>query len=354
MSENDQERTEQASSRKREQAAQEGRTAVSKELASLFVIVSSIVVLYFAGVWIATGSAELMRASFASFNGELTVKSVSDLFSGLSYKFLLLMLPALAVPVIGALSYVLQNGIRFTGKGLTPDFSKIDPLAGAKRLLSLNSAAELVKAVLKISVLTYAVFVTVKDEWTTIPHLLGMDLGASATYMAKVSLRIMTKTIWVVAVIALLDYAYQKWTFEKSLRMSREELKEEAKELEGDPLVKARIRSIQRELARKRMMADVPKADVIVTNPTHLAVAIKYDRAKANAPIVVAKGAGLVAQRIREIGKENGVPVLENKPLARTLFKLVSIGSEIPADVYKAVAEILAYVYRLKNKVRTH
>lgn len=353
MSENDQERTEQASSRKREQAAQEGRTAVSKELASLFVVVSSVVVLYFAGVWIAAGAADLMKTSFAAFDGEFTVKSMGDLFSSLSYRFLLLMLPALAIPAIGALSYVLQNGFRLTGKGLTPDFSKIDPVAGAKRLLSVNSVAELVKAVLKISVLTYVVFVTVKAEWMTIPQLMGMDLGSSASYMASVTIRIMTKTVWVVAVIAILDFAYQKWSFEKSIRMSREELKEEAKELEGDPLVKARIRSIQRELARKRMMADVPKADVVVTNPTHLAVAIRYDRSKANAPIVVAKGAGLVAQKIREIAKANNVPVLENKPLARTLFKLVSIGSEIPADLYKAVAEILAYVYRLKNKSKT-
>ena len=158
------------------------------------------------------------------------------------------------------------------------------------------------------------------------------------------------ETAWVLAVIAVLDYVYQRWSFEKSLRMTKEEIKEEMKELEGDPIVKARIKSIQREMARKRMMQEVPKSDVVVTNPTHIAVALKYDREKAGAPVVVAKGAGHIAEKIKEIARKHGVPVVENKPIARNLFRYAEIGAEIPVALYKAVAEILAYVYRLKGK----
>lgn len=352
MAENDQERTEQPSSRKREQARQEGNIAVSKELGSFFMILGSLLVLYFAGLWMATASAEFMKNSFHIVREEMTVKAVSELFQSVSYKFFLIIMPALFIPVFGALSYVIQNGFVFTGKGLTPDFSKIDPLSGFKRMFSLNSIAELVKSLLKVGVLTYVVYVNVASEWHNIPLLIDMEMMSSVAYMAKVTLSIMTKTVWVIAVIAGLDYLYQKWSHEKGLRMTKDEIKEENKELEGDPVVKARIKAIQRELARKRMMQDVPAADVVVTNPTHLAVALKYDRLKGGAPIVVAKGAGFIAEKIRELARKSGVPVIENKPLARSLFKIVEVGSEIPVDLYKAVAELLAYVYRLKNRIR--
>lgn len=350
MPENDQERTEQASSRRREQARQEGNFAISKELGTFFVILAGLAALYYSGAWMVTGVSEIMKGSFSVHKGELTVKDISSLFQHISYKFFIIIAPILAVPVAGAVSYMLQSGFSFTGKSLSPDFNKINPVSGFGRLFSFNSIVELVKSVLKISILTYVVYVNVKGEWHNLPFLMDMDTASSMAYMAKVSFTIMLKTVWVLALIAGVDYAYQKWNFEKGLKMSKEELKEEAKELEGDPAVKARIKSIQRELARKRMMQDVPTADVVVTNPTHIAVALKYDKAKANAPIVVAKGAELVAEKIKEIARKHRIPVIENKPLARTLYKTVEIGKEIPAALYKAVAEILAYVYKLKAR----
>jgi len=350
MADNDQERTEQATSRRREQARQEGNFASSKEVSTLFMVGAGVLVLYFAGLWMFSGLADVMRKCFHLYRGELTVRELHAIFKDLSFSFLMIIAPALLIPILGAVSYVLQNGVNFTAKPLAPDFKKINPLSGFKKIVSVNALAELVKSVLKISVLTWVVFVAVRKEWANMPMLIDMEVAASFAYIAKVSFTIMVKTVWVLVVIAVLDYAYQRWNFEKGLRMSKEEIKEEMKETEGDPIIKARIKSMQREMARKRMMADVPKADVVITNPTHIAVAIRYDREKGNAPVVVAKGAGFVAEKIRELARKSAVPVLENKPLARTLYKTVKVGMEIPASLYKAVAEVLAYVYRLRKR----
>ncbi|MEK7772898.1 MAG: flagellar biosynthesis protein FlhB [Deltaproteobacteria bacterium] len=350
MAELDQEKTEQPSSRKREQARQDGSFAVSKELSSFLVVLGGLTILYFSGVWMITSAADFMKRSFALRPAELTVRDIGGMFKDVSYRFFLITAPVFFIPVIGALSYAMQNGFAFTGKGITPQFSKLDPIAGVKKLFSMNSVVELVKSLVKISVLSYVVYTVISKEWPTLPFLMDMDVVTSMTYIGRISFRIMTKTAWVLAVIAVLDYVYQKWSFEKSLRMTKEEIKEEMKELEGDPIVKARIKSIQREMARKRMMQEVPKSDVVVTNPTHIAVALKYDREKAGAPVVVAKGAGHIAEKIKEIARKHGVPVVENKPIARNLFRYAEIGAEIPVALYKAVAEILAYVYRLKGK----
>ena len=350
MADNDQERTEQATSRRREQAREEGNFATSREVSTLFMVAAGVMVLYFSGLWMFSGLADVMKKCFHLYRGELTVKEIHTILKDLSLSFLMIIAPALLIPIFGAISYVIQNGINFTAKPLAPDFKKINPLAGFKKIASINSLAELVKSVLKISVLTYVVFLAVKKEWLNMPALIDMEVAASVAYIASVSFAIMVKTVWVLVVIAAIDYAYQRWNFEKGLRMSKEEIKEEMKETDGDPIIKARIKSMQREMARKRMMNDVPKADVVVTNPTHIAIAIRYDREKGNAPIVVAKGAGFVAERIRELAKKHGVPVLENKPLARTLYKTVKVGMEIPANLYKAVAEVLAYVYRLRKR----
>ncbi|MBI5643109.1 MAG: flagellar biosynthesis protein FlhB [Deltaproteobacteria bacterium] len=347
-----QEKTEQPSSRKREQARDEGSFATSKELSSFLMILGAMMILYYSGSWMFMGMADFMRKSFMVFRGEMTVQNVSDLFGQISYKFFILILPAFAIPLFGAVSYVLQNGFALTSKPLAPDFTKLDPISGAKKLFSIHSVVELVKSIVKVSVLSYVVYKAVDKEWQNLPFLIDMDTTGTLTYISKISFTIMTKTLWVLAVIAALDYIFQRWNFEKGLKMSKEELKEEMKEMEGDPIVKARIKAIQRELARKRMMADVPKADFVVTNPTHLAVAVKYDKSKSSAPIVLAKGAGVVAEKIREIAKKHGVPVIENKPLARALYKSVEIGKQIPAELYKAVAEMLAYVYKLKSKFR--
>lgn len=354
MADNDQEKTEQPTLRKREQVREEGRVAVSKELATFFLIFGALVVFYFSGVWMATASAEFMKSSFASMPRELGPKEIMELSWTVSYKFFLIALPVFFIPVFGAAAYVLQNGVMFTGKSLAPDINKINPVEGFKRIFSLNSVAELLKSLVKVFVLGFVVYQAVADEWRNMPFLADAEVTTSLSYIGSVTLKIMWRTVWVLAAIAALDYLFQRWNFERSLRMTKEEVRQEARELEGDPLVKARIKSVQRELARRRMMQDVPSADVVVTNPTHLAVALKYDRNRASAPVVVAKGANLIAQKIRELAREHGVPVVENKPLARALYRDVEIGKAIPAALYRAVAELLAYVYRLKSRVRTN
>jgi len=349
----DQDKTEQPTSRRRDQARQDGNFAVSKEVSTLFIIIAGLVVLYFCGLLIVAGVTDFMREIFTrNQHGELSVKDIKGLFSHITFKFFLVLGPILIIPVFGAISYIFQNGFSLSGKPITPDFKKIDPISGVKKLFSLNAVAELVKSMMKVGILSYVVYVNVAREWAHMPFLMEMEPVSSLYYIARMSVTIMTKTVWVLVLIALVDYIYQKWTFEKGLRMTKEEVREEMKDTEGDPNVKARIKSIQRDLARKRMMQDVPTADVVVTNPTHLAVALKYDKTKGDAPLVVAKGADLIAEKIRELAKKHKVPIVENKPLARTLFKSVEIGKEVPVSLYKAVAEVLAYVYRLKNKVR--
>lgn len=352
MADNDQERTEQPTSRKREQAREQGNVATSKEISTLFTIVGAVLVLYFASVWIATGLMDFMRKVYVNIGRDLGIQDVIALSRTVAYDYMLIMAPLLLVPVFGALSYILQNGFMLTGKPLTPDISKINPLQGAKKIFSLNAVAELVKSLMKVGIISFVAYTTVKKEWTGLPLLVDMETAPAVIFIAKTTFSILMKTVWVLLVISLLDYIYQKWQHEKGLRMTKEEIKEENKQTEGDPMVKARIKSIQRDIATKRMMQDVPDADVVLTNPTHYAVALKYDRAEADAPTVVAKGKGTIAEKIKELAREHGVPVVENKPLARGLYKQVEIGMQIPFSMYKAVAEVLAYVYKLKDRRR--
>ncbi|MBE9529046.1 MAG: flagellar biosynthesis protein FlhB [Proteobacteria bacterium] len=350
MADNDQDKTELPTSQKRDETRSKGNVASSKEVATFAVFFGGIMLLYFFSAWFAEGMLKLFQQPAFPFDAELTVQDTVGLYKRVLKDFLILSAPAFAIPIFGLLAYLLQIGFNFSGEPLKPSFSKINPIEGAKKIFSWNALNELAKSVLKVAVLCYVVFAAIKKEWAALPHMIDMEVAASFGLIAALSFKVMIKTVWVLAVIAIVDFAYQKWQHEKSMKMTKEEVKEENRSTEGDPMVKARIRSVQREMARKRMMQDVPEADVVVTNPTHLAVAIKYDTDKAASPIVVAKGAGLVAMKIREIAKEHGVPIVEDKPLARSLFKSVEVGMEIPVTLYKAVAEILAYVYKLKNK----
>ncbi|MEK7680153.1 MAG: flagellar biosynthesis protein FlhB [Deltaproteobacteria bacterium] len=352
MPDNGQERTEEATSRRREKAAEEGQFVQSRELSSFVMVIGGLAVIYFSGAWMASGMARLLKGAFMPFNGELTVKTVSGLFGKIIFDFILIAFPAFCIPLLGALAYALQSGFSFRGKGIAADFSRINPVEGAKRLFSLNSVVDLVKSLLKLLALGYVVYINVRKEWAVMPLLVDMDAYTNLKYTAELAFTIMLKSSWVLAVVAALDYFYQWRVFEKGLMMTRDEVREEMKETEGDPMIRARIRSIQRAMARRRMMQDVKKADFVVTNPTHLAVALKYERKKTGAPKVVAKGAGILAEKIKETARRHGVPVIENKPLAQALYKAVEIGSEIPAALYRAVAEILAYVYRLGGRFR--
>jgi flagellar biosynthetic protein FlhB len=266
------------------------------------------------------------------------------------YKLLTVLLPFLIpIAIAGFVSNVFQVGFQINIEAMTPKFSKLNPISGMKRFVSIKSLVELGKSIIKILFIGSIVYLLVKNDMVAFPTLIHQDVGQILVFIAQVSLKICFFVCLAMTVLAVLDYIYQRWQYEKDLKMTKQEVKDEQRQTYGDPKVKARIRGVQMELARRRMMEAVPEADVVVTNPTHLAIALKFNAQEMIAPRVIAKGAGYVAQRIRQIAEENQIPIVEDKLLARGLYKMVEIGDYIPAELYRAVAEVLAYVYRLKS-----
>jgi flagellar biosynthetic protein FlhB len=253
--------------------------------------------------------------------------------------------------VVGFFGTFLQIGWLFTTKSFEPDLSKFNPIKGMGQFVSARAMVELVKSLAKVVLVGWVAYKAVRAEFDKSLYLVDMDVVATLKYVGQVASEVLVKTCGVLAVLAGLDYLFVRWDMEKKMRMTKQEIKEEHKETEGDPQIKARIRSLQMQMARRRMMAEVPKADVVITNPTHLAIALSYRRGEMDAPQVVAKGADQVAAKIREIAREHRVPLVENVPLARALYP-VELGSAIPEELFKAVAEILAYVYGLKGQQR--
>ncbi|MCD6150659.1 MAG: EscU/YscU/HrcU family type III secretion system export apparatus switch protein, partial [Deltaproteobacteria bacterium] len=231
-----------------------------------------------------------------------------------------------------------------------PKFSKINMIKGFGRIFSLRSLVDLFKSLFKISVLGYASFTVYRAHFAEFFGLLNQPVVDIMQFLALVSFQLLWRCGLVLIGLAIFDYLYQRWEWTQDLKMTKDEVKDEFKQMEGDPQLKARIRSLQMAAARQRMMHEVPRADVVITNPIHLAVALLYDKKQSLAPVVVAKGAGVIAENIKKVARQHQVPVVENKPLARLMFKLVKVNEMIPADIYQSVAEVLAYVYRLKGK----
>ncbi len=350
--ENFQEKTETATPKKREKTREEGQTAKSVEVPSVFVLLAGILVLYFSGYLSFKNLTGIMRHSF-TFNSipDFNIQYIVILLDTFLGRVFLFMLPVfIAIFAVALLSNFLQVGFVFSYKAIIPKFSKLNIIKGFGRLFSIKSLMELVKSILKLSIIGIVTYFVVKSELDKIVSLYNCSVGQILLYMCKVSFKIFIWTISVMIIIAILDYLFQKWQFEEQIKMTKQEVKDESKQAEGDPQVKARIRSLQQQAARRRMMQEVPKADVVVTNPIHLALAIQYDALSMNAPKIIAKGAGAVAERIKALARKNSVPIVENKELAQNLYKTVDIGDEVPVSLFKAVAELLAYVYRLKGK----
>jgi len=348
----DQERTEEATPKRREEAREQGQVAKSRDLASVAILSACLLYFYFGAGSFIHQLMDMMKSSFMQMNSSaVTTENIQSLLFSAFYKTISLMAPFMLTVCIAALSAnVMQVGFKISAKAIQPKWSKIDPVKGFIRLFSLQSLVEFIKSILKMSIVGFVAYLTVKNELPDILPLVNSSVWEILIYIAGTSFRIFMTTCWVLILLALMDYLYQRWEYERSLKMSRQEIKDENKQTEGDPIIKARIRRLQREMAKKRMMANVPKADVIITNPTHLAVALQYEQEHMIAPTVVAKGSGFVAEKIKEIAKESSVPIVENKPLAQVLYKMVDVAGTIPDSVYKAVAEILAYVYSLKQK----
>ncbi|HDD44546.1 MAG: flagellar biosynthesis protein FlhB [Deltaproteobacteria bacterium] len=346
----DQEKTEKATPKKREEARKKGQVAKSQELASVGVLSACLVVFYFGSYDMLEKMLDIMRNSFvesAQFN--IDCNNIQYFLIGFANKIFNLLIPFLLVALFMALFInYLQVGFVFSADPIQPKLSKIDPINGFRRLFSIRSFVELTKNIFKILIIALLIYITIKEEIENIILLPDQSVGGILVYIGKLAFKIVFRTCLLLIMLAIFDYLYQRWEFEKNLKMSRQEVKDELKQTEGDPIIRARIKRLQREAARKRMMASVPKADVVITNPAHLAVAIHYDQSRMSAPKVVAKGMGYLAERIRKIATENNVPIVENKPLAQILYKMVNVAEVIPANLYKAVAEVLAFVYSMR------
>jgi flagellar biosynthetic protein FlhB len=253
------------------------------------------------------------------------------------------------VVLTGVSGGLLQTGVLWTSETLRPDFSRLNPLAGLRRLLRLEVLAELGKALLEGVCLSTLAFFFFRADIPLLTSLSTLEVGDLLFYGSREGVWLLKAGVAVMAALALLDYFFQRWRLQVQLRMSRQEVKEELREQEGAPLLKSRFKNLRQKMARQRMMAEVPRADVVLTNPTELAVALRYSANEMMAPRVVAKGAGFIARRIREIARQHSIPLMENKPLARLLYRQVEVGQEIPENLYRAVAEVLAYVLRLRQ-----
>ncbi|MDQ6967450.1 MAG: flagellar biosynthesis protein FlhB [Mariprofundaceae bacterium] len=344
--------TEDATPKRIEDAKKKGQVASSKEpsTAISFLLIASLSVTGL-GAWIVSYMMDMTRDYLSgSVTLDATPKGMQELLTSVTIDMAMVILPvAIPVTLIGMLVSFLVTGPVFTFETMKPKFEKVSPMKGLKRLFSSKSLAEFVKSILKLVIISSVCWFVLKDLFPEVMASPRQSTGEIAKLLAQGSLQIAAIVAFLFFSIALADVIYQRWEHAKSLKMSQKEIRDENKESEGDPQLKGKIRQIQMEQARNRMMADVPKADVVITNPTHIAVALKYDELGISAPKLVASGKGKVAEKIREIARENKIPIRENKPLARSLFKSVKVGEEIPEDLFEAVAVILAEIYRIRG-----
>jgi flagellar biosynthetic protein FlhB len=348
--ESGQERTEEATAKRRQDFREKGQVAQSKEVATAALLTMSLLLWVFYARYFWADLQDLYLAllrMMAEFRA--TPQAVINLAWKMGAVMAKLLWPVfLLTMVVGFFSSFLQIGPLFSTKVFQPELSKFDPIKGMAKFVSKRSAVELVKSLAKISLIGFVAYRTVANEFDTALTLSLLDLNQTLIFLANVAFLVLAKTCGIMIVLAVIDFMFSRFEMEQKMKMTKQEVKEEFKETEGDPQLKARVRSVQQEMARKRMMAEVPTADVIITNPTHLSVAIAYRRDEMDAPQIVAKGADHLAFRIREIAKKHQVPIVENKPVARALYKQ-EVGEEIPEEMFTAVAELLAYVYSLKK-----
>jgi flagellar biosynthetic protein FlhB len=346
------EKTEEATQQRREDFRKRGQVAQTKELSAVFLLFSSLLLIWLMGRFFLTEIMDMFQVVLGK--GVATVHASNDWVPFLQFagkKMFVLVAPVGAVMwLISFSSTVIQVGFLYNEEALKFDPSRLDPVQGLKRVFSLKALVEGLKALCKLAVILGIAYLVLKDKVFELPYLMDKSIPQLFTYLGELILRLLGAVGAFMVVLAGGDYLFQRWELEKEMRMTKQEVKEEIKSREGDPLIKSRIKRLQREVATRRMMEDVPKADVIITNPTHIAVALQYNEGLV-APRVIAKGAESVAEKIKNLARENSIPIVENKPLARTIFKTLKIGQVIPRELYTAVAEVLSYVYRLKRKL---
>ncbi len=347
------EKTEKATPRRVEEARKKGQVFKSSDLNSAVILMVGLVTIYVTLPYMIDCLKSFTRLclldrSLYDFSHEY----LQVLFVEVILTLAKCMFPIMAATSIGALliSYI-QVGFIFSGEAFTPKLERLNPAEGAKKIFSKRALVELLKALMKVIITGYIVYTVGAKYYLSFARLVDMELAPSIMFLAQVVFEMGLKVGAVFVIVGVIDYLYQKYEYDKSLKMSKYDIKQEYKQTEGDPQLKSRQRQIQREIAMKRMMAEVPKADVVITNPTHFAVALKYEAETMPAPVVTAKGQDFIALRIKELAVENGVAIVENPPLARTLYTVSKIGDMIPEEMFQAVAEVLAFVYKQKKIV---
>jgi len=347
----DSEKSEEATPQRREDFRKRGQVAQSREVGSLLIILTSMLTMWFLGRFFLDQLQQIFTRSFTDYL--ITSSRQEDWFNAIQFatiKSALIVGPLAAIFwLVNVSASVIQIGFLNNEEALKFDPNKLNPVEGFKKIFSLRALFEGFKAVLKVTLVSIIVYLIIKHEIKIVPQLINYDAQSLILYMGELMLKLFGWVGLFMLILAASDYFFQRWELEKKMRMTKQELKEEIKSREGDPLIRARVRKLQREMANRRMMDDVKKADVIITNPTHIAVAIIYTKDMV-APKLIAKGADELAERIKNVAKEFKIPIVENKPLARTIFKTLKIGQMIPRELYTAVAEVLSYIYRLKNK----
>ncbi|HIJ85235.1 MAG: flagellar biosynthetic protein FlhB [Magnetococcales bacterium] len=344
-------KTEDPTSKRTQDARGKGQVASSREVGTALLLLVATLTFYFQGEKLWVSMQTKMRLFFGGFisddiQPQGVVVLVQDLLKGIVLDLTPLFMFFMIVGILGS---IIQHGFLITLDPIMPNFGKINPLQGLKRLFSMRSLVELFKSILKLSVISIAVYVALKGSIVEYMGLMDTNLTHVTAVLGRDILHLFVLVTIAFMFLAVIDFVYQQHEYVKGLRMTKQEVKDEQKQMEGDPLIKGRIRQIQREMAQRRMMEEVPKADVVITNPTHYAAALVYKQGEMMAPKLIAKGRGRIAERIREIARENKIVLVENPPLARSLYSDVPLDSIIPPQLFKAVAQVLAYVYSLRR-----
>ncbi|MBI5662690.1 MAG: flagellar biosynthesis protein FlhB [Ignavibacterium album] len=347
-----QEKTEQPSSKKLDDARKKGMVAKSIEVNSLVIVVTGLITIFLLQSYI---GQRMSRFTINIFNSLDTLPKKISLLPNMAYDWYMFFFSVLApimtaVVIAGLAANIAQVGFKLSPEALAPKFSKLNPASGIKRIFSSKSLVEVFKTLLKFFVIALFTYLILSDLIVASAFLDNLNPSELIIFMLENAFSLLWKIALLYAVIAGIDFVYQRYKFRKDMMMTKQEVKEEMKQLEGDPTVKGRIRKMQMQAAQQRMMANLPTADVVITNPTHYAVALKYDMTKDSAPEVIAKGVDLLAQRIKKVAAEHNIPLHEDRELARALYKMCDVGDKIPPSLFKAVAQVLAYVYNLKKK----
>ncbi|MFP7477626.1 flagellar biosynthesis protein FlhB [Terribacillus saccharophilus] len=347
------EKTEKATPKKQQDTRKKGQVAKSQDVNTAVLLLFSLGVLALMGGYFKNQFLQLFRHVFSQYlNQDITANTVQTLLVEMSISLAKIVGPVMGIAILaGLVSNFAQFGLLFSGEAIKFDLKKIDPIQGAKRIFSVRALVELLKSLLKIGLVGVVAFYVLWQNLDTVMTMFTKSPENAMQFFGKITLNMCFAATIALFFIAVLDYAYQRFDFAKNIRMSKQDIKDEYKNMEGNPLIRSKIKEKQRQMSMMRMMSEVPKADVVITNPTHFAIAIQYDDKKSDTPIVIAKGMDHVALKIKEIAKANNVTMVENRPLARGLYKNVELNQPIQEEFFQAVAEVLAFVYRTERKM---